>query len=101
MRIHYRSPLNYSFDALNDAKAQYTRLLTTFDTISESVPNDECQRATSSHVDAFWAALYNDLNISEAIAELFAINKLIHHYQCGTQLLTDLGQSIGLFVADS
>ena len=33
MRIHYRSPLNYSFDALNDAKAQYTRLLTTFDTI--------------------------------------------------------------------
>ena len=97
MRTHYRSPLNYSMDSLNDARAQYTKLAATFDTISISEPSDDFLYESTPHKTAFWNALNNDLNISEAIAELFAINKLIHQHRCGTDFLKELGDAIGLF----
>ena len=46
-------------------------------------------------------SIYNDLNISEAIAELFECHKLIHAHQCGTQVLNELGRAIGLFYIDA
>ena len=39
----------------------------------------------------------NDLNISEALAQLFDLHGLIHEHQCGTALLKELGTAIGLF----
>lgn len=101
MRTHYRAPLNYSIDSLNDAKIQYTKLLQTFDIISDELPSSELTHLVTPHKAAFWQALNNDLNISEAIAELFAIHKLIYKHRCGTSILKELGQSIGLFLTDS
>jgi cysteinyl-tRNA synthetase len=71
MRTHYRAPLNYSTDTLQDAQTQYNKLATTLETISNAQPSTECQHDADAHINNFWAALYSDLNISEAIAPIF------------------------------
>ncbi len=101
MRTHYRAPLNYSIDSLNDAKTQYKKLQQTFDIISDENPSTELMNEITPHKEKFWDALNHDLNISEAIAELFAIHKLIHKHNCGTAILNELGQAIGLFHSQS
>ena len=88
-------------DTLQDAKAQYTKLSTTFDTVSISEASSELLTESDPHKVAFWEALYHDLNISEALAELFAIHKLIHKHNCGTEILKELGQAIGLFLSNT
>ena len=101
LKTHYRAPLNYSTETLDDAKAAYQRLTSVFDIVNDSpIPQDLLPKFTLLE-DQFWAALYNDLNISEAIAQLFELLKLIHAHQCGTQLLRALGQAIGLFYIES
>lgn len=50
--------------------------------------------------ELFWKALMNDLNISEALAQLFDLHGMIHSHQCGTKLLKELGGAIGLFYKD-
>ena len=47
--------------------------------------------------ELFWGALRHDLNISDALAQLFELHGMIHRHQCGTHVLKELGTSIGLF----
>ena len=47
--------------------------------------------------NAFWDALNNDLNTSDACSQLFEVNRLIHDCQAGTSVLRELGTAIGLF----
>ncbi|MEE8263918.1 MAG: cysteine--tRNA ligase [Gammaproteobacteria bacterium] len=63
---HYRSPLNYSKEHLDGAKAALTR----FYTALRGLPNmhDEGEDA---HADRFFAAMDDDFNTPEAIAVLF------------------------------
>ena len=101
LKTHYRAPLNYSTETLDDAKAAYQRLTSVFDIVGDApIPADIAPMFDAIN-DRFWAALYNDLNISEAIAELFECHKLIHAHQCGTQVLSELGRAIGLFYIDT
>jgi cysteinyl-tRNA synthetase len=68
LRAHYRSPLNYSNEHLNDAKNALDRLyiaLKEFDiSMSEINWNDP-------HAERFMAAMNDDFNTPEAIAVLF------------------------------
>ena len=101
LKTHYRAPLNYSTETLDDAKAAYQRLTSVFDIVDDAPIPTDIMPLFDEIKNRFWAALYNDLNISEAIAELFECHKLIHAHQCGTQVLNELGRAIGLFYVDA
>ena len=97
MRTHYRAPLNYSTDTLEDAKAAYQKLTSIFDIVPDAPIPAALEPVFLEKKDHFWQALMNDLNISEALAQLFDLHGLIHEHQCGTALLKELGTAIGLF----
>ena len=70
IRAHYRSPLNYSDQHLNDAKVGLTRLYTALkDFESSALPPDW------QHPDAqrFAQAMNDDFNTPEALAVLFEL----------------------------
>jgi len=67
VRAHYRSPLNHSDAHLDDAKAALTRLYTAlkgFDGVGKVDWNEP-------HAQRFKAAMDDDFNTAEAVAELF------------------------------
>ena len=100
-RTHYRAPLQYSTDALLDATAAYKKLTSIFDIVPAAPIPTHLAPKFDRIRDQFWAALYNDLNTSEAISYLFELHGLIHEHQCGTTLLHELGSAIGLFYNDN
>jgi len=66
VRSHYRSPLNYSDAHLEDAKAALTRLYTALKGTSGSATVDWDE----PHARRFKAAMDDDFNTPEAVAEL-------------------------------
>ncbi|MBW7859739.1 MAG: cysteine--tRNA ligase [Rhodocyclaceae bacterium] len=70
LRAHYRSPLNYSDDHLEDARQSLTRLYTALrNTEPESVPVDW----EEPHARRFREAMDDDFNTPEAVAVLFEL----------------------------
>jgi cysteinyl-tRNA synthetase len=97
---HYRSPLNYSQENLDNARAGLTRLYMTLRGLSpegETAPRQACS-------DDFYRAMDDDFNTPEAIAALFEIAKEINrHREADPRLaaalagcLRDLGGVLGL-----
>ena len=68
LRAHYRSPLNYSDQHLDDAKAALTRLYTALRGIE---PEEEAIDWAEPHAARFKAAMDDDFNTPEALAVLF------------------------------
>ena len=69
---HYRSPVNYSETALEEAKAALDRLYTSIHDVDIS---DEAEAAKSSHTEQFQQAMDDDFNVPEALAVLFDLAK--------------------------
>ncbi len=100
---HYRSPLNYSKEHLDGAKAALTR----FYTALRGLPNmhDEGEDA---HADGFFAAMDDDFNTPEAIAVLFDLAHEINRVRerdpakAGqlARMLRRLGEILGLLQDD-
>ena len=87
LNTHYRGPLNYSEDALNEACASLRRLQHTYtelkdyiETASGSYDSEELIKKTKA---GFVEQMEDDFNTRGAIAELFDLaretNKLMHH----------------------
>ena len=72
---HYRSPLNYSTDQLDAAKASLDRLYTAIRGLSLN-PEDAIQK--SKFQTRFYEAMDDDFNTPEAIATLFDLSKEIN-----------------------
>ena len=102
---HYRSPLNYSQENLDNSKAALTRLYTALRGLTPAEePDASCMRYT----DAFQAAMDDDFNTPEAIAVLFELARDINksrdtdpdgaavHAAC----LRQLGEILGLLQSD-
>ena len=72
---HYRSPLNYSDEQLNESRSALERLYTALRHI-EPVPNE----TKSAYIERFEAAMNDDFNTAKAISVMFEcaneINKL-------------------------
>ncbi len=101
---HYRSPLNYSQENLDNSKAALTRLYTALRGLSVVAPDpNEC-----SYTDAFHAAMSDDFNTPEAIAVLFDIAREINRHRDTADkeaqrlggLLRQLGGVLGLLQSE-
>jgi cysteinyl-tRNA synthetase len=96
LRTHYRSPLNFNQDALNDAKSGLTRLYTAIKpyTINRQVKIDW----NLAYANKFKQAMDDDFNTALAISILFELTSEINkeHNQQFADLLILLSNSIGL-----
>ncbi len=95
LRAHYRSPLNYSDQHLEDAKAALTRLYTALRGVAASPVEIDWAEAAAAR---FKAAMDDDFNTPEALAVLFElageVNKTRDPRQAG--LLKSLAGVLGL-----
>jgi len=95
VRAHYRSPLNYSDQHLDDARQALTRLYTALkDGNATAGPVDW----TQPHARRFREAMDDDFNTPEAIAVLFELANEINrgHDPGQAALLKSLGATLGL-----
>jgi cysteinyl-tRNA synthetase len=73
LRAQYRSPLNYSDAHIEDAKAALTRLYTAVKNVSSGAREPDW---SEPHAVRFKAAMDDDFNTAEAVAELQALANL-------------------------
>jgi len=80
LSTHYRQKLNFTTEKLEIAAKNITRLRDFMGTLEENDP--ELQSALKSRIDeaehAFESSLDDDLNISEALAAIFALIKTVN-----------------------
>ncbi len=74
LSAHYRSPLNFSAELLGQARASLDSLYTALREVADVEVDDEIQLAE----EPFYAALNDDLNTPQAIAELHALAKALN-----------------------
>jgi cysteinyl-tRNA synthetase len=99
VRAHYRSPLNYSDQHLDDARGALTRLYTALKgTPAASAAIDW----NEPHAARFKSAMDDDFNTAEAVAVLFELANEINRTHDVTQagLLKGLGGVLGLLERD-
>jgi cysteinyl-tRNA synthetase len=102
---HYRSPLNYSQENLDNGKAALTRL---YSALRGLVPAAITDNSCDSCQEAFYKAMDDDFNTPEALAILFDLARDInrHKQQAPEQAaqlagcLVNLGDVLGLLQAD-
>ncbi len=100
---HYRSPLNYSDEQLDQARGALTRLYTALRGIVSTEPTDDDQ-----YQQRFVAAMDDDFNTPEALAILFELAHEINRLrdQPGSEAallagrLLKIGGQLGLLTAD-
>jgi len=100
---HYRSPLNYSTENLEQAKSGLTRLYTAL----RGIPVGGGEMRDGA-VERFYAAMDDDFNTSEAVAVLFDLAREINrerdvdpeHAQTLAATMKQLGGILGLLEQD-
>jgi cysteinyl-tRNA synthetase len=99
LRAHYRSPLNYSDQHLDDAKGALTRLYTALKNVPPQAPAIDWSDA---YAGRFKAAMDDDFNTPEAIAVLFELAAEVNRSKSATNsgLLKALGAILGLLGRD-
>ncbi len=96
---HYRSPVNYSEENLNNAKASVARLYSALEGLDlDSVPAQDC-----SYEADFMAVMNDDFNTPKAIAVLFELAKEVNKTKdtALAALLVKLANQIGLLEMDA
>ena len=96
LRAHYRSPLNYSDQHLDDAKASLTRLYTALRGREVSTNTIDWNHPQAKR---FKEAMDDDFNTSEAMAVLFDLAKI--KTDESLSLLKNLGAVMGILQRDS
>ena len=99
VRAHYRSPLNYSDQHLDDAKAALTRLYTALKAVPAQTGAVDWNEP---HATRFRSAMNDDFNTPEAIAVLFELANELYHGGSETVAaqLKALGGVLGLLQRD-
>jgi cysteinyl-tRNA synthetase len=99
-RAHYRSPLNYSDQHLNDAKSALTRLYTALNAVPARAGPIEWNQPQAAR---FREAMNDDFNTPEAVAVLFDLANEVNRTQsqAAADLLCSLGGVMGLLQRES
>ena len=100
LRAHYRSPLNYSDQHLDDARSALARLYTA---LKGAAPAGAAIDWSDAHAARFRAALDDDFNTPEAVAVLFELASDINKGGgvAKTTLLRALGGLLGMLQRDA
>lgn len=100
LRAHYRSPLNYSDQHLNDAKLALTRLYTALRGVDVADVTVDWQHP---HAARFKLAMDDDFNTPEAMAVLFDLANEVNKTKSAeaASLLKKLAGVLGLLSRDS
>ena len=100
---HYRSPINFSYDALDQAEAALRRLYLTVERHPEIDLKTSYDFAEHPIYQAFHAAMQDDFNTPEALAQLFELARIINSTKepellaRDLTLLVSLAKILGLF----
>jgi cysteinyl-tRNA synthetase len=98
LRAHYRSPLNYSDQHLEDAKSALTRLYTA---LKDSRSDDGGVDWDEAHAKRFKEAMDDDFGTPEAVAVLFELaNRVNIGEKALARQLKGLGGVLGLLQRD-
>ncbi len=100
LRAHYRSPLNYSDQHLDDAKGALARLYTA---LKAAPPSGGAIDWNDAYAARFRAAMDDDFNTPEAVAVLFELASEVNRRgdPANTALLRALGGVLGLLQRDA
>jgi cysteinyl-tRNA synthetase len=99
LRAHYRSPLNYSDAHLDDAKGALTRLYTALKNAPVTAASPDWEQSAAQR---FRAAMDDDFNTPEAIAQLFELASEANRGDAAAaQTLRSLGGVLGLLQRDT
>ncbi len=100
---HYRSPLNYTAEALDEAAGALERLYTALRSLPKAAPSEPNAR------ERFREAMDDDFNTREALAVLFDLARMVNRYReqgddaaaagAGAELRV-LGRTLGLLERD-
>ncbi|HYC53036.1 MAG TPA: cysteine--tRNA ligase [Gemmatimonadaceae bacterium] len=98
-RAHYRSPLNYSYAHLDDAKQSLTRLYTALKAAGPVEPREP--EWTRPHARRFKEAMDEDFGTPGAVAVLHELaNEVFHGDRAAAAELRSLGAVLGLLQRD-
>ena len=100
VRSHYRSPLNFSDQHLDDARASLKRLYTALQAVAPAPVSIDWSQP---HAARFKAAMDEDFGTPEAVAVLFDLAAEVNRTQSAelSGLLKALGGVLGLLQADA
>jgi cysteinyl-tRNA synthetase len=100
VRSHYRSPLNFSDQHLDDARASLKRLYTALQAVAPQTVSIDWSHP---HAARFKAAMDEDFGTPEAVAVLFELAAEVNRTQSAelSGLLKALGGVLGLLQADA
>ena len=102
LQAHYRSPLNFSRELMDSAKASLERIINAADNLrflmdksqTESILGDEVENAAkiSEFVKKFEDAMEDDFNTADAVAAVFDLVKFANQTANGSSSKEYLGQ---------
>ncbi len=102
LKAHYKTPLHFSFEGLNEAENAYQRLISTLKgTKSPKAPSSDNITNVEALEEKFHKAMCDDFNSAEAIGYLFELSKIINTTGHFHDTLKRLGHLLGLFTQDS
>jgi len=106
---HYRSPIDFSYELLDEADEAYKRLRVSFRRVfeaeTEGKGDKELKEALNSCREKFFNAMDDDFNTREAIAALFPLAKAINMSELSDgktlnelrEFIKDVSEILGLF----
>lgn len=75
LQAHYRSSLNFSFDALKAAQSGYRGIVERLKSWKDIAADSSENAATKKYREHFYSSLFDDLNAPEGLSVLFSILK--------------------------
>ncbi len=99
LQAHYRSPLDFSNDALKAAEKGFKKLMSAFDTLKKIKPSEKSTVDVKSLKEKVFNALNDDFNTPVAIAELFEGVRIINKIYAGQETISeaDLQELVKLY----
>ncbi len=109
LSAHYRSPMNYSEEVMEQAKASLERLYTCRENIDFALKSavgdvlpqeEELIKSMTARRDQFKAAMDNDLNTADALAAIFELVREINTLTTGTTIGSKAAIELGKTILD-
>ncbi len=96
---HYRSPIDFRWDLVDQAKNNFDRIVNSYNNLLEMDITDEASEGELKLIkkigelkENFFNSMKDDINTAQALADLFEMMKLVNAYADGHGLITEGGK---------